>query len=58
LIKSYSKDIYNAIKNSILNKYCSFELSIHHGILEGKWYTTVFNIENNNICFRSIKSAY
>jgi len=51
LIKSYSKDIYNVRKDYILNKCCSFELSIHHRILGGKWYTTVFNIENNNLFF-------
>jgi len=28
LIKSYSKDMYNVRKDYILNKCCSFELSI------------------------------
>jgi len=36
LIKSYSKDIYNVKKDYILNKRCSFELSIHHRILGRK----------------------
>jgi len=35
LIKSYSKDIYNVGKDYILNKCCSFELSIHHRIWGG-----------------------
>jgi len=35
-------------KDSILNKRCSFELSIHQRILKKKICTTVFNIENNN----------
>jgi len=47
LIKRYSKDIYNVRKDYILNKW-----------LYGKCYTTVFNFENNNLCFLSIKSAY
>jgi len=57
LIKSYSKDIYDVRKDYILNKCCSFELSIHHRIWGVKWYTTVFNIENNNLHFLSIKSG-
>ncbi len=32
--KVYSKDIYNVMKDFILNKCCSFELSIHHKILK------------------------
>jgi len=52
LIKSYSKDIINVRKDYILNKCCSSELSIHRRIFWGKkWYTTVFNIENNNLFF-------
>jgi len=36
LIKSYTKYIYNVRKDYILNKYCSFELSIHHRIFGGE----------------------
>jgi len=42
-------------KDYILNKCCSFELSIHHRILEEKWYMTVF-IENNTLFFEHIIS--
>jgi len=49
-MKSYSKDIYNVRKDYILNKCCSFELSIHHRILGGKMvHDYFFNIENNNL---------
>ncbi|XDV46539.1 hypothetical protein PO909_014421, partial [Leuciscus waleckii] len=34
LIKSDSKDIYNVTKDSISNKCCSFELSIHQRIMK------------------------
>uniref|UniRef100_A0A671LNI8 Protein FAM13B-like n=1 Tax=Sinocyclocheilus anshuiensis TaxID=1608454 RepID=A0A671LNI8_9TELE len=44
-------------KLSILDKCCSFELSIHHK-MQKKLYTTVFNIDNNHRCFLSSKSAY
>ncbi len=48
----------------ISNKCCSFELSIHLWILKNKIYhsfhknITVFNIDNNQKCFLSSKSAY
>ncbi len=54
-------------KISISNKCCSFELSIHLWILKNKMShgfhkilcsTTVFNIDNNQKCFLSSKSAY
>ncbi len=34
LIKSDSKDIYNVTNISISNKSCSFESSLHQGILK------------------------
>jgi len=37
--------MYNVTKDSISNKCCSFELSIHQRILGKKWYKTVFNID-------------
>ncbi len=65
LMKSVSKDIYMLQKISILNKCFPFELSIHPWILKNKMYhtkifdiTTVFNIDNNQKCFLSSKSAY
>ncbi len=64
-IESNSKDIYNVTKIYISNKRCSFELSIHLWFLKNKMYqfpqnssTTVFNIDNNQKCFLSSKSAY
>ncbi len=65
LIKSDSEDILQKI--STLNKFCSFELSIHQRILKNKMFTvstqilcstTVFNMDNNQKCFLSSKSAY
>ncbi len=60
LIKSDGKHIYN-VKISISNKCCS----IHLWILKNKMYhrkilcsTTVFNIDNNQKCLLSSKSAY
>ncbi len=65
LMKSVSKDIYMLQKISIPNKCFPFELSIHPWILKNKMYhtkifdiTTVFNIDNNQKCFLSSKSAY
>ncbi len=54
------------IKFSISNKCCSFHLSknpeknlMFHGKKKKKWSsTTVFNIDNNQKCFLSSKSAY
>ncbi len=46
------------------DKCCSFELSVHQRILKIKGITvftkiwTVFNIDNNQKCFLSSKSAY
>ncbi len=41
------------------NKCCPFELSIHQRILKNTFSgTTVFNIDNNQKCFLSSKSAY
>ncbi len=61
LIKSESKDFYNVTKDYISNKCCSFELSISQRILEenvSKYEVTVFNIDDNQKCFLSSKSAY
>ncbi len=61
LIKSDSKDINN---DSVSNKCCSSELSIHLWIMENKMHHGfhkkyfVFNIDNNQKCFLSSKSAY
>ncbi len=46
-------------KTSISNKHCSFELSLQR-ILKTITVspTTVFNIDNNQKCFLSSKSAY
>ncbi len=66
LIKS-DKDIYNVTqKISILNKCCSFELSINQRILKKSITvstkilssTTIFNTDNNYKCFSNSKSAY
>jgi len=54
-MKSSSKDIYNVSKDSISNKYCSFELYIHQRILKKN---TVFNIDNKNECFLASNCAY
>ncbi len=44
-------------KLSILDKCCSFELSLHQRIIK-KWYTTVFNIDDNQKCFLYIIYIY